>query len=62
VLRCLGERSLVHYKDLYICFIDYEKAFDRVYWSKLMEMLDQVGIDIRIDKELVYGTNSGNQN
>ena len=30
VLRTLGERSLQHNTDLYICFIDYEKAFDRV--------------------------------
>ena len=31
VLRTLGERSLQHNKDLYgTCFIDYEKAFDRV--------------------------------
>jgi len=29
VLRTLGERSLQHNKDLYVCFIDYEKAFDR---------------------------------
>jgi hypothetical protein len=25
VLRCLGERSLEHGKDLYICFVEYEK-------------------------------------
>ena len=30
VLRTLGERSLQHNKDLYICFTDYEEAFDRV--------------------------------
>jgi len=29
-LRVLGERSLQYGKDLCICFVDYEKAFDRV--------------------------------
>ena len=38
-LRTLGERSLQHDKDLYICFIDYEKAFNRVNWYKLMATL-----------------------
>ena len=52
VLRCLGERSLEHGKDLYICFVDYEKAFDRINWLKLMEVLEQVGIDKR-DRDLI---------
>ena len=63
VLRCLGERSLEHGKDLYICFVDYEKAFDRVNWLKLMEVI-QVGVDKRdrFYNEIIYGTNCGNQN
>jgi hypothetical protein len=52
VLRCLGERSLEHGKDLYVCFVDYEKAFDRVNWIKLMEVLQQVGVDKR-DRDLI---------
>jgi len=38
----MGERSLQHGKDLCMCIVDYEKAFDRVddvdverYWSGL---------------------------
>ena len=51
-LRTLGERSLQHDKDLYICFIDYEKAFDRVSWYKLMRALVRLGVDWR-DRRLI---------
>ena len=37
-LRVLGERNLQRGKDLCICFVDYEKAFDRVDWRKMMCM------------------------
>ena len=54
MLRCLGERSLEHGKDIYkpICFLNYEKAFDRVNWLKLMEALELVGINKR-DRDLI---------
>ena len=32
-------------KDLCICFVDYEKAFDRVDWRKMMLMLKDIGVD-----------------
>src|ERR1043165_7345638 len=32
---------------LYICFVDYEKAFDRVDWKKLMRILRRIGVDWR---------------
>jgi len=28
-----------------VCFVDYEKAFDRVDWSKLMQILESIGVD-----------------
>ncbi|KAL1447598.1 hypothetical protein WDU94_009869 [Cyamophila willieti] len=31
--------------DVYACFIDYQKAFDRVQHSKMMEVLEKVGLD-----------------
>ena len=44
LLRVLGERIIEKQKDLYVCFIDYEKAFDRVRHVKLMEVLKNIGI------------------
>ena len=44
-LRNICERSIEMSQDVYICFIDYEKAFDRVNHNKLMETLHDIGID-----------------
>jgi len=52
VMRCLSERSIEFNQDLYVCFIDYEKAFDRVNWRKLMEILHNIGVDWR-DRRLI---------
>ena len=41
----LMERCIEVQKDLYICFIDYFKAFDKVKHEKLFEMLNQLDID-----------------
>ena len=51
-LRVLTERSCEIGKDVYICFVDYEKAFDRVDWKKLMKALRRVGVDWR-DRRLI---------
>jgi len=51
-LRVLGERSLQRGKDLCICFVDCEKAFDRVDWRKMMWMLKDIGVDWR-DRNLI---------
>ena len=44
------EERLVHfyqelYNCVYICFIDYEKAFDRVYHDRIMQCLDHIDMD-----------------
>src|SRR6218665_2443926 len=46
-LRMLTERSLEHKQEVYICFVDYEKAFDRVDWKKLINALRRMGVDWR---------------
>src|SRR6218665_921721 len=43
----LTERSLKHKQEVYICFVDYEKAFDRVDWKNLINALRRMGVDWR---------------
>ena len=52
VMRTLIERSLEYDNQLYICYIDFEKAFDRVNWKTLMETLRRLGIDWK-DRRLI---------
>src|SRR6478609_5648661 len=47
VMRMICERSLEFENNVYICFIDFEKAFDRVNWEKVMKVLQSIGIDWR---------------
>ena len=51
-LRILAERCMEQGKKLHICFVDYEKAFDRVDWTILMDVLKRLGVDWR-DRRLL---------
>jgi len=51
-LRLVLEKYLEINKKVYLCFIDYEKAFDRVYHQKLMELLKKSRMDGR-DQRLI---------
>ena len=44
-LRMLYERCLEHDQAVFVCFVDYEKTFHRVHWTKLMEILKTIGVD-----------------
>jgi len=54
----LYERSLEYNKKVYVCFLDYEKAFDMVDWTKLMEILCNIGVDY-IDRKLIWNLYKG---
>ena len=44
-------------QNVYICFVDFEKAFDRVKHNKLIEILSNIGVykdDIRIIQSLYW--------
>ena len=47
VLRTVIERSIEKQKDLYMCFVDFEKAFDTVKHDCLIETLKRYGVDGR---------------
>ena len=46
-MRIIAERTLEIDEELWICFIDWQKAFDRVNWTKLMQIRKISGIDWR---------------
>jgi hypothetical protein len=43
---------LVIDEELNACFIDWQKAFDHVNWTKLMQILKGIGID-RCERRLI---------
>ena len=45
MLRLLIEKAIDKHQDLYLCFIDYSKAFDKVQHENLMQMLKELNID-----------------
>ena len=57
MLRTIIERALEVQKDVYLCFIDYTKAFDKVKHDELLKLLNQLhvdGKDLRIIKNMYW--------
>ena len=52
VMRMMSERSLENDNKIYVCFVDFEKAFDRVSWVQMMKVLKSIGVDWR-DRRMV---------
>src|SRR2546425_4270928 len=52
VMRTLCQRSLECGNEVYICFVDFEKAFDRVNCIKMFEIMKKLHIDWR-DRRLL---------
>ena len=46
------ERNLEFVNNVCICLVDFEKAFDRVNWKKMMKVLQSVGVDWR-DRRMI---------
>ena len=47
MMRIIAERTLEIDEELCVCFIDWQKAFDSVKWTKLMQSLKRTVIDWR---------------
>ena len=45
--RIIAERTLEIDEELCVCFTDWQKAFDPVNWTKLMQVIKRIGIDWR---------------
>ena len=45
VLKILVERSNEKQKNVYVCFIDYSKAFDTVKYKFLVDLLQSLDVD-----------------
>ena len=45
MMRIIAERTLEIDEELCVCFIDWQKEFDRVNWTKLMQILNRTVID-----------------
>ena len=61
ILRTLAERAIEMQKDVYLCFIDYSKAFDRVRhkeWIQILMQLDIDGKDICLIGNLYWDQNA----
>jgi len=48
----VSERTLEIDEEVCVCFIDWQKAFDSVNWTKLMQILKETGTDWR-EKRLI---------
>jgi hypothetical protein len=47
MLRIISEQTLDIDEELWACFIDWQKAFDCLNWTKLMQILKGTGINWR---------------
>ena len=57
LLRMIMERAIEKQKDLYMCFVDFEKAFDRVRRELLIDRLRRIGAveaDVRLLTNLYW--------
>ena len=57
LLRMISERAVEMQRDVFLCFIDYQKAFDTVRHGEMLRMLARLGVDdrdIRVIRNLYY--------
>ena len=45
-------KEIIKGRKVYLCFVDYQKAFDRVKHSKLLEVMEKAGV-LALEKRLI---------
>ena len=45
IIRMLIERTIEVKHDIYLCFLDYKNAFDKVKYDNLFQILEKLDID-----------------
>ena len=56
ILKQIFEKSWEYGKDLFACFVDLEKAYDRVSRDKLYNVLQEHGVDGQLLRALSRST------
>src|SRR6476469_10866783 len=46
------QKEITYGNNIYICFVDFEKAFDRVNWENMMKVLQSICVDRR-DRRMI---------
>ena len=47
MLRTIIEQTLEIQKEVYLCFVDYTKAFDRVQLMEIIKQLQKLHVDVK---------------
>ena len=42
---CIRDRCRDVNCDVFACFVDYQKAFGQVQWQKMMDILENIGLE-----------------
>ena len=50
----ISEQAMEIDEVLCACFVDWQEAFDRVKWNKLMQIINETGIEWRIRRLYLY--------
>ena len=49
MLRTVMKMAIKNLKDLYMCFVNYEKAFNTVTYDRIMEKITSLGVFTNLD-------------
>ena len=62
IVKKIWRNKIKEGKKLYLCFVDYQKAFDRVRHDKLVKVMEKAGVpelERRLIKSLLEAARGG---